>query len=303
MKKKKYNFDDVSVSKAFTLSNPGETNEFKKRAQLAQATGDISLIMDNKKINLDEIIAGKTEVQDDKTISEDIAANGSDKADKKDSTDMHSQQSIDTMHTIDTKETMHDIPDSHSIDSIDTIDNQSDEVVPDQMTDVNENAEQTIGEENESVTSENETTVKLPKKSTDKKKESKKEKTESLFTKYFTDENYKKLSDEYDARQSKDKISIVFTEANRIKLQNLAFKYMMPSSKMLNYILYAIFDVDSKNVKEVVKEYELDTKYKFSIEKGIKISILERYNHLLREIRYRYGMSPSSFFNQILDKM
>lgn len=298
MKKKKYNFDDVS--KAFTLSNPGETNEFKKRAQLAQATGDISLIMDNKKINVDEILAGKTEVQDDKTISEDIAANASDKADKKDSADMHSQQSIDTMHTIDT---MHDIPDSHCIDSIDTIDNQSDEVVPDQMTGVNENAEQTIEEENESVTSENEATVELSKKSTDKKKENKKEKTESLFTKYFTDENYKKLSDEYDARQSKDKISVVFTEANRIKLQNLASKYMMPSSKMLNYIMYAIFDVDTKNVKEVVKEYELDTKYKFSIEKGIKISILERYNHLLREIRYRYGMSPSSFFNQILDKM
>lgn len=298
MKKKKYNFDDVS--KAFTLSNPGETNEFKKRAQLAQATGDISLIMDNKKVNLDEILAGKTEVQDDKTISEDIAANASDKADKKDSADMHSQQSIDTMHTIDT---MHDIPDSHCIDSIDTIDNQSDEVVPDQMTGVNENAEQTIEEENESVTSENEATVELSKKSTDKKKENKKEKTESLFTKYFTDENYNKLSDEYDARQSKDKISIVFTEANRIKLQNLASKYMMPSSKMLNYIMYAIFDVDTKNVKEVVKEYELDTKYKFSIEKGIKISILERYNHLLREIRYRYGLSPSSFFNQILDKM
>lgn len=301
MKKKKYNFDDVS--KAFTLSNPGETNEFKKRAQLAQATGDISLIMDNKKINVDEILAGKTEVQDDKTISEDIAANASDKADKKDSADMHSQQSIDTMHTIDT---MHDIPDSHGshgIDSIDTIDNQSDEVVPDQMTGVNENAEQTIEEENESVASENEATVELSKKSTDKKKENKKEKTESLFTKYFTDENYNKLSDEYDARQSKDKISIVFTEANRIKLQNLASKYMMPSSKMLNYIMYAIFDVDTNNVKEVVKEYELDTKYKFSIEKGIKISILERYNHLLREIRYRYGLSPSSFFNQILDKM
>lgn len=301
MKKKKITFSDLD--NAFTPSKPGEVNEFKIRAQLAQATGDISLITDYKKINVNEILAEKTHVQDDKTISEDIAANASDKADKKDSTDMHSQQSIDTMHTIDTidtKKAMHDIPDSHSID---TIDNQAHEVVPKQMTGVNENAEQTIGEGNKSVTSENETTVELSKKSTDKKKESKKEKTESLFTKYFTDENYKKLSDEYDARQSKDKISIVFTEANRIKLQNLASKYMMPSSKMLNYILYAIFDVDSKNVKEVVKEYELDTKYKFSIEKGIKISILERYNHLLREIRYRYGMSPSSFFNQILDKM
>ena len=298
MTRKKY--DISKLGDTFTPIMPGQVNEFKKRAQLAQATGDISLIMDYKKNNENEIVAGKTEVQDDKTISEDIAANASDKADKKDSADMHSQQSIDTMHTIDT---MHDIPDSHCIDSIDTIDNQSDEVVPDQMTGVNENAEQTIEEENESVTSENEATVELSKKSTDKKKENKKEKTESLFTKYFTDENYKKLSDEYDARQSKDKISIVFTEANRIKLQNLASKYMMPSSKMLNYIMYAIFDVDTKNVKEVVKEYELDTKYKFSIEKGIKISILERYNHLLREIRYRYGLSPSSFFNQILDKM
>ena len=62
MKKKKYNFSDVS--KAFTLSNPGETNELRKRAQLAQATGDISLIMDNKKINLDEIIAGKNRDKD-----------------------------------------------------------------------------------------------------------------------------------------------------------------------------------------------------------------------------------------------
>ena len=46
MKKKKFNYADVA--KAFTPAKPGETNEIRKRAQLAQATGDISLLTDYK---------------------------------------------------------------------------------------------------------------------------------------------------------------------------------------------------------------------------------------------------------------
>ena len=78
---------------------------------------------------------------------------------------------------------------------------------------------------------------------------------------------------------------------------------MMPSAKMMNFIMYAVFDADKCSVKEAVEKYSLSSEYKSGNECNIVISILDRYQRLFRELRYRHEISASSFFNQMIDKL
>ena len=78
---------------------------------------------------------------------------------------------------------------------------------------------------------------------------------------------------------------------------------MMPAAKMMNFIMYAVFDADKCSVKEAVEKYNLSSEYKSGNECNIVISILGRYQRLFRELRYRHEISASSFFNQMIDKL
>lgn len=146
-----------------------------------------------------------------------------------------------------------------------------------------------------------------PKQNPAKKKKAPNSNGESI-TKNLTDENYDKLSEEYDVGkgvkgQGKAKINILLTKANKDKLQKLSSEYMMPAAKMMNFIMYAVFDADKCSVKEAVEKYSLSSEYKSGNECNIVISILDRYQRLFRELRYRHEISASSFFNQMIDKL
>ena len=304
MKKKKYNFDDVNVSKAFTLSNPGETNEFKKRAQLAQATGDISLITDNKKINLDEIIAGKN--QDKDIVSNNAEVNDYTKV-KEVSEDAEVNQVNEDTEVSDVDEVNEDYEDVEVSEVKE--DNNDTEVK--EVNEVNDNKDviEVVEDSKDTKTEEIKKDVDPASSKQDvaKKKKAPKSNGESI-TKNFTDENYDKLSEEYDVGkgvkgQGKAKINILLTKANKEKLQKLSSEYMMPAAKMMNFIMYAAFDADKCSVKEAVEKYSLSSEYKSGNECNIVISILDRYQHLFRELRYRHEISASSFFNQMIDKL
>ena len=140
-----------------------------------------------------------------------------------------------------------------------------------------------------------------------KKKKAPESNGESIV-KNLTDENYDNLSEEYDVGkgvkgQGKAKINILLTKANKEKLQKLSSEYMMPAAKMMNFIMYAVFDADKSSVKEAVEKYSLSSEYKSGNECNIVISILDRYQRLFRELRYRHEISASSFFNQMIDKL
>ena len=307
-KKKKYNFSDVA--KAFTPAKPGEANEIRKRAQLAQATGDISLITDNKKINLDEIIAGKN--RDEDIVSNNAEVNDDTKV-KEVNEDAEVKQVNEDIEVSDVNEVNEDHEDYEDYEDVEVSevkeDNNDSEVKEvDEVNDdkdVNEVVEDSKDTETEEI--KKDVDPASSKQDAAKKKKAPKSNGESI-TKNLTDENYDKLSEEYDVGkgvkgQGKAKINILLTKANKDKLQKLSSEYMMPAAKMMNFIMYAVFDADNCSVKDAVEKYNLSSEYKSGNECNIVISILDRYQHLFRELRYRHEISASSFFNQMIDKL
>ena len=296
--------------------------------------------MDNKKINLDEIIAGKNrdkdivsnnvEVNDDtkvKEVNEDTEVKQVDEVtevsevndvneehedlevnnDTEVSEDAEDKQVDEDTEVSDVDEVNEDYEDLEVAevkeDNNDTEVKEVNEVNDDK--DVNEVVEDSEDAETEEI--KKVVDPASPKQDAAKKKKAPKSNGESI-TKNLTDENYDKLSEEYDVGkgvkgQGKAKINILLTKANKDKLQKLSSEYMMPSAKMMNFIMYAVFDADKCSVKEAVEKYSLSSEYKSGNECNIVISILDRYQRLFRELRYRHEISASSFFNQMIDKL
>lgn len=338
MKKKKINYADVA--KAFAPPMPGEVNEIRKRAQLAQATGDISLITDYKKFKDNEIIAEKNlnkdivsnnaEVNDDtkvKEVNEDTEVKQvnevTEVSEVNDVNEEHEDLEVNNDTEVSEDADVKQVNEDNEVFDVDEVNEDYEDVEVSEVKEDNNDTEVKEVNEvnddkdvNEVVEDSKDTETEEIKKDIDpasakqnpsKKKKVSKPNDESIAKK-LTDENYDKLSEEYDVGkgvkgQGKAKINILLTKANKEKLQKLSSEYMMPAAKMMNFIMYAVFDADKCSVKEVVEKYNLISEYKSDNECNIVISILDRYQRLFRELRYRHEISASSFFNQMIDRL